>query len=172
MTKYKCILCGKKHLLTKKSRTGLCDKCKIYTVIVGSKKLIDDNLQKKVSFNLCGSCANLTKGKLYEVVNMKASTMLGGNYLNADKVKTQKLKDKKVTVTEVTIEKMRDGNEKIAVHLKESECPLVLNATNTKILIDAFGDETDTWIKKTFTLRLAKVNFNGEMKDGIQIDAE
>jgi hypothetical protein len=45
---------------------------------------------------------------------------------------------------------------------------LQLNVTNSEFLLDAFGDDPQTWGGKAVTLYLAEYDFKGERKLGIR----
>jgi hypothetical protein len=46
---------------------------------------------------------------------------------------------------------------------------LQLNQTNSEFLLDAFGDEPQTWVGKPVTLYLTEYDFKGEKKLGIRL---
>lgn len=49
------------------------------------------------------------------------------------------------------------------------ECDMRLNATNKKILIKAFGDETSAWVGKTAKVNTADIMVSGKMMKTIVI---
>tara|TARA_R110000868_G_scaffold111883_1_gene301749 strand:+ start:1976 stop:2326 length:351 start_codon:yes stop_codon:yes gene_type:complete len=51
----------------------------------------------------------------------------------------------------------------LKVKHNDQECDMRLNATNKKVLIKAFGDETATWIGKTARLVTADIMVNGKI---------
>jgi len=57
----------------------------------------------------------------------------------------------------------------LCLHLEGMEDILSLNATNTKILIEAFGKESENWLNKSIKVGLVKVDFQGKLVDGIQV---
>jgi hypothetical protein len=44
---------------------------------------------------------------------------------------------------------------------------LTLNVTNTKILIHAYGEQSEEWINKEIELTLGKVPYKGDMVDSV-----
>jgi hypothetical protein len=46
---------------------------------------------------------------------------------------------------------------------------LSLNATNNRVLVGAYGPESDNWIGKTIELRLGEVEFNGNVQKSIVV---
>jgi hypothetical protein len=46
---------------------------------------------------------------------------------------------------------------------------LSLNSTNTKILVRAYGPNSDTWIDKEIELRLGQVEFQKKLQDSVVI---
>jgi len=58
---------------------------------------------------------------------------------------------------------------KFILAFSEDEHTLILNATNTRIVAAAYGDEVDAWIGKLIGLTAAPVNFGGKMVDGLQV---
>lgn len=62
-----------------------------------------------------------------------------------------------------------NDEEKLIVRFVGIESPLVLNQTNLAILISEYGEDTDDWINNSVKINLVKVNYNGQMVDGIQL---
>jgi len=106
---------------------------------------------------------------------MKASDFIGAkaNYLNVAKAKELGVLEKPLTIKDVTEEKIGKEGEKekrkLLIHFAETDAKLVLNSTNNAIISDAFGDDTDGWLKKKIKLRTSKVMFQGKMVDGLQV---
>lgn len=92
----------------------------------------------------------------------------GGNMMSAKSVKEGMLEGKPLTITDVTDQEFEE-KKKLLLHFEETEETLVLNATNTKLMIDAFGKETAGWAGKTLKLILTKVTFNKQLVDSIQV---
>ena len=62
------------------------------------------------------------------------------------------------------------GSDKLCIRLKGIDKPLVLNQTNLTLISSKYGDDTDAWINHKVTLMIVKVNYNGQMVDGIQLE--
>jgi len=90
--------------------------------------------------------------------------------LNALKVKENKLAGKTLQIIDVREEELGQRRElNLCLYLDGIEDVLSLNATNTKILIEAFGKETEQWLRKSIMLGLVKVDYQGRLVDGIQV---
>ena len=87
-------------------------------------------------------------------------------FINAASLNGQK---HTVKIESFSREEMPGGEEKPVVHFKDKGPGLILNRTNATTLSAMFGDETDSWIGKSIELRTEKVNFKGEMRDGIRV---
>ena len=61
-------------------------------------------------------------------------------------------------------------DDKPVLQFKDKERGLVLNKTNAGILGAALGMETDNWIGREVILYSAKVNYQGNLVDGIRVD--
>jgi hypothetical protein len=73
-----------------------------------------------------------------------------------------------VTLQDVEQVELRDGPKLMAVF--EGEHPgLVLNQTNIRTLVKAYGDDSEDWLGNAITLFLIDVEVQGEMKRGIRI---
>jgi hypothetical protein len=83
---------------------------------------------------------------------MKASKLLG-QYLKAETLKMNgpmEFTIEDVEVSEFKDEKTGKLMKKLVVNVGDDEPRVLLNAANTKALIEAFSDETDTWVGNTF----------------------
>ena len=72
----------------------------------------------------------------------------------------------KVTIDKVTIRNFEAtdkmvANSKPSLSFRDREKALVLNATNTKILCDAYGDDSDGWINHEIGLSVADYTAKG-----------
>lgn len=74
-----------------------------------------------------------------------------------------------VTISGVEMEKMRDGAVKPCLTTDELDKGFICNKTNAKTIGSLYGDDTDDWIGQRITLYAAKVLFDGEMVDSIQV---
>ena len=61
------------------------------------------------------------------------------------------------------------GEEKLVVYFEEEDRGLVLNRTNARRLVDAFGDDADEWVGKRVVLYTEPVDFNGKTTDAIRL---
>jgi hypothetical protein len=52
----------------------------------------------------------------------------------------------------------------------ESGARLSLNVTNNRVLVRAFGDESDGWVGCDLDLRLGKVEVQGELKEIVLVE--
>lgn len=64
---------------------------------------------------------------------------------------------------------MPDGSVKPGVYFKDRRAGLILNRTNATVLESILGQETDSWVGKCIELRTEKVNFQGQMVDGVRV---
>jgi hypothetical protein len=62
-----------------------------------------------------------------------------------------------------------DGTKNV-LFFKGKDKGLVLNITNTKAIMEHYGDETDHWQGRSVTLYVAKVQYKDKMVDAIRID--
>lgn len=99
----------------------------------------------------------------------KVNKMFPSKYLKADEF----TEDGQVltirTVKEERIGQGKDADDKWVLYFDEVEKGLVLNKTNTGIIADLYGDDTDEWEGKLVTLYATEVQFQGEMVDAIRI---
>lgn len=63
-----------------------------------------------------------------------------------------------------------DEPKKLVLTFEETVSELALNATNRKMLVEFFGDETDDWTGQRIGLYKGKANFGGNLVDSIKID--
>ena len=96
----------------------------------------------------------------------------GSKFLNASRYKELGLKRKPMTIKGFETVKFKDGKEKEAMSVDQITDKLVLNSTNKKILIRAYGDDTDKMIGKTIYLNLMPSTYNGQTVESIVVDTE
>lgn len=96
---------------------------------------------------------------------MKASTFTAGQYLKAADLGGRAVQAR---IESVTAEDFDEG-QKLCLHFQGREQGCVLNKTNTSILIDAMGDETDAWSGQVVELYSEKVSFGGKIVDGLKV---
>ena len=99
---------------------------------------------------------------------MRASAIVGGNYLKAADLQGQEVT---VMIDHCSAQVMEDGKQKIALRFAGKQKGLLLNKTNTRTLVAALGDETDAWVGKQITLYSTNVDFQGSMVPAIRVRA-
>ena len=73
-------------------------------------------------------------------------------------------------ITMETLGQGKDQETKPVIHFENGDPkPLVLNVTNTRVIEDAFGFETDDWTGCQIELYSTKVPFGSKMVDGIRV---
>ena len=97
---------------------------------------------------------------------MKMSELFPSKYLKAydfvGGAKTLKIKG-------VKIEEMSDGKEKPALTFFEVDKSLVLNKTNGNVLVNLYGDDTDTWCGKPIQVFATSTDFAGKVVDCVRL---
>lgn len=64
------------------------------------------------------------------------------------------------------------GEHKPVLYFDGHERGIVLNKTNSSIIADMYGDETDDWTGKRIVLYPARVEFQGKIVDAIRVKLE
>ena len=96
--------------------------------------------------------------------------MLISNETESRFLKASDLKGRTVSANIDRVEEVElDGKVKHAMHFIGREMAMILNVTNKATLIDAFGNETDDWHGKPVEVFSARVNYQGEMRDGLRL---
>jgi len=98
---------------------------------------------------------------------MKISQAFPGEWLKASDIGEKKIK---VTIQTCHMHEFTGEGEKPIVTFKDKDRGLVLNKTNANILLAGLGDETDEWTDREIFLYSAKVNFQGNIVDGIRVE--
>jgi len=104
---------------------------------------------------------------------MNVRQVLGGEWLSKDDLKPG---DNVVRITEVALnEDERDGKtrKQFVLRFKGSDKRFGLNMTNTAILQQLFGDETDDWVNQKVALYIDPTvrNAAGQMVGGVRLRA-
>ena len=99
---------------------------------------------------------------------MDANSMLQGRYLNAADLKGRSIR---VTIATVAETRFRDGTWKLVLTFDGARKALALNKTNLRAVIAVLGGETDTWPGQRLTLEPRKVEYGGDLVDGVRIAA-
>lgn len=102
---------------------------------------------------------------------MKASEVYVNN---SDFLKKEDLKGRRITVeiTAVGVQDFKKEGEtpKMALSFKGAPKKLLLNRSNSKVVVAAYGDDTDGWIGKKIELwNDPSVMFKGEAIGGIKV---
>jgi hypothetical protein len=74
-----------------------------------------------------------------------------------------------VTITQIEMAKMQDGQNKPCIFLNNKPKGLVLNKTNATMIAKLYGGETDAWIGKQVRLITAWVEYQGDTVQAIRI---
>ena len=95
---------------------------------------------------------DMTQYKQSESNDLKAADHIGQN---------MKVTIEKVTIRNFEANDKQPANSKPSLSFKDKEKTLVLNATNTKILCVAYGDDSDSWIGHEIGLSVADYTSKG-----------
>lgn len=97
------------------------------------------------------------------------NSVFTSDYLKADDFGGIDGKPVLATVQDITLEAMKDGEQKLCVHFKEYEKTLLLNKTNATNISAAYGPETDGWIGKQLVCYVAMVDYQGRSVEAIRV---
>ena len=100
---------------------------------------------------------------------MNINDVFPGKYLKASDLKNQ---DATVTISGVVLEDVgSEGKkeEKAVVYFQGKDRGLVLNKTNSGVISDLYGDETDNWVGKMITMFPTQTDFAGKSVECIRI---
>lgn len=98
---------------------------------------------------------------------MNIDNAFPSKWLKAADIKGRKVP---VMVADVVMEEVGDGMKPV-LFFKNKEKGMVLNKTNSDILKDAFGPETDEWVGQKITLGTHRVRGrDGNPTDGLTIE--
>jgi hypothetical protein len=79
-------------------------------------------------------------------------------------------KRRKLTITQVNREEFQDDTSKPSLSFEGEDQGLVLNKSNTELLIAAFGSDSNDWIGKQIVVSTHKVrNAKGGLVDGFLV---
>lgn len=96
---------------------------------------------------------------------MKASQFTAGQYLKAADLNGRAVQAR---ISNVTAERFDEG-EKLCLHFDGRDQGMILNKGNTKVVLDAYGDETDGWTGKVVEIYPDKVTFSGRLVDALRL---
>lgn len=88
------------------------------------------------------------------------------NYLTASDLQG---KEPTVSITEVQVAKMNDGQPKLCVYVNNRPKGIVLNKTNAKAIAMLYGDESNRWIGKKIKLVTVWTDYQGKPVQAIRI---
>src|SRR6185295_16687808 len=88
------------------------------------------------------------------------------NYLTASDLQG---KEPTVTITQVEVAKMNDGQAKLCVYVNNRPKGIVLNKTNAKAIAALYGDESSRWVDKKVKLVTVWTDFQGKPVQAIRV---
>ena len=97
---------------------------------------------------------------------MRISDAFPSKYLKAADLKGR---PRTVIVADCLHEEVDQGERKPVAYFQDMKKALILNLTNSRTIVDAFGDETDAWVGKQIELYPTKVSFQGRLVDAIRV---
>lgn len=97
---------------------------------------------------------------------MNVDTLYPSKYLSASDLQG---KEPTVTITQISMEKMTDGQTKPCVFINNKPKGIVLNKTNAMAIANMYGKETDNWIGKKIKLVKVWTDFQGKPVEAIRI---
>ena len=99
---------------------------------------------------------------------MRVSEVYRSKFMRASDVPTGR--ELRVTIDYVELETMEQtGDEKLVVYLVDNQRGLVLNVTNANTVVDAYGDDCDTWTGKPLVLFATTTTFAGKRVPCIRV---
>lgn len=96
---------------------------------------------------------------------MKISSAFPSKFLKAADLQDQNVN---VTMSHVDMEDVGDTDKKPVLYFNGKDKGCVLNKTNSKVITQAYGDDTETWRGKPLILYPAMVDFRGDMVEAIR----
>lgn len=78
-------------------------------------------------------------------------------------------KEPTVTITQLTMEKMTDGQNKPCIFVNNRPKGIILNKTNAMSIASMYGKHTDGWIGKKIKLVKVWTDFQGKPVEAIRI---
>ena len=103
-------------------------------------------------------------------MDMSIYQSAAGNFLSAKKVEEDKLENKPMKISKIEEVELND-KKKPLLSFEGTDNQLVLNATNTSTLIEAYGKESDAWVGKEISLFVVPGQFKGERIKSIVVKA-
>ena len=106
---------------------------------------------------------------------VNAKDFFSGNFLKAEDCKGGELAEI-LDEGEITELQTPEGKVKAVMNFQISlngvEKTFTPNKSNGNILVEAFGEDTKTWIGKKFKISLSKVRVFGKLKDSIVVEPQ
>jgi len=96
---------------------------------------------------------------LNQEIPLKIGSAFPSKFLKADDLRGRAVK---LTIDSVQMEKLDDGEKPVLFFLGK-EKGLVLNRTNSDVLADAFGHETDDWANREIEVYPDKTHYQGKL---------
>jgi hypothetical protein len=96
---------------------------------------------------------------------MKISEEFPSKYLKAADLQGREVR---VTIANVEREKMGDDTKPV-VYFKGKEKGVVLNKTNSNMIADAYGDDTEDWFGQDVILLSVMTDYAGKMTPAIRV---
>lgn len=100
---------------------------------------------------------------------MKASDAFPSKYLKATDILNKRIQ---VIVLRVEMESIDPSEpDKPVCYFKNGSKPMVLNKTNTSVMVDLYGDEMDDWAGKPAILTTHRVTYQGKPTNGLLLES-
>jgi hypothetical protein len=96
---------------------------------------------------------------------MQASQFTAGEHLRALDLNGQAVQ---AQISAVTVKDFDEG-QKLVLGFVGRDQTLVLNKTNTNVVIDLYGGETDDWIGRVVEVYPTRVDFGGKQVDALRL---
>jgi hypothetical protein len=128
------------------------------------------NASKQTEPKECENMANVID--VYRQYEENAFAGDNWNYLNSTNIVSENLNNTMLTIKTAEVKKLGQGEEarnKVVLSFNETSKQLALNSTNSKIIAEKHGDDTDLWTGKQISLIVVKKTFAGKLVDGIQV---
>lgn len=97
---------------------------------------------------------------------MKMSQAFPSKYLKAADLQDRNVK---LVMNRVELEDVGGDDRKPVLYFEKAVKGLVLNKTNAKVIVSAYGDNTDGWEGKELILFPAMVDFRGDQVEAIRV---
>ena len=98
---------------------------------------------------------------------MKMSTAFPSKYLRAADLQDR---PHSMIMHRVEMDTVADGEDKKPVlYFTKAQKGLVLNKTNSKVIVNAYGDDSDGWEGKPLIIFPTTVDFRGDMVEAIRV---